>query len=121
MSENTGLKIEKLSEIVKGRHGAYFMVRRDENFAIYQKDKPANCYEVFKIKKIDGKKSAESFNKRFNANYIIEDAPDIKEKYPVDEDFGKIAWAYPTLEKANEKFDFLVDDFKKSQILEVSK
>lgn len=105
-------RVQKLPEIYRGKYGVYFLILRDDNFAIYQKDKPANCYEVFKIKKIDWKKAAQSFNKRFNMNYNIQEEPDIKEKYPVDEDLGKIAWTYPTLEKAKEKFNFLVEEYE---------
>lgn len=108
-------RVQKLPEIYKGKYGVYFLILRDENFAIYQKDKPANCYEVFQIKKIDGKKAAQSFNKRFNMNYNIDEVPDIKEKYPVDEYFGRIAWTYPTVEKAKEKFYFLVEEYREKE------
>jgi len=113
--DEAGLKTKKLSETIKGMHGTYFLIERDENFAIYQKDKPASCYEVFKIKKIDAKKSAEAFSRMYGQSYDLETLPDIKEKYPKDEDFGSIAWTYNSLDKAKEKLEFLKENLIKDK------
>jgi hypothetical protein len=103
------VKIEKLPEIIKSRHGYYHLIERTDACAIYAKDKPVSCYEVFKIRKIDPKKSAESFEKMNGRKYDISALPDIKEKYPKDDDFGKTAWTYKTLSEAVEKFKFLCE------------
>jgi len=105
--------VEKLPEILKGKHGRYFLCERDNDVAIYSKDFPredARCFEVFYIRKIDGKKAAESFNKRFGASYDVDAAPDIKEKYPSDEDFGSLAWTYGNFDMAKKKFNLLQDE-----------
>ncbi len=110
------IKIEKLPEIVKGKHGTYYLAKRNDDIAIYSKDFPpetASCFEVFVIKKIDAKKSAESFAKRFGRVYDIASLPDIREKYPVDEDFGKTAWTYPNLKSAEQRFDVLVAEIER--------
>jgi hypothetical protein len=113
MSEE--LKTEKLPEIVKGRWGKYYLVKRTDDVAIYSKDfeaANARCFEVFLIKKIDAKKAAESFKKRFGTEYDIDTLPDFREKYPRDEDFGKIAWTYPTLELSKIKFDSIINELE---------
>lgn len=108
---------ERLPDVVKSKHGTYYLAKRNKDVAIYSKDFPpetARCFEVFVIRKIDAKKAAESFAKRFGAVYDMESLPDIREKYPVDEAFGKTAWTYPNLEIAMEKFNLLSDEIKKN-------
>jgi hypothetical protein len=112
------VKIEKLPEIVKGKHGSYHLAKRDDDVAIYSKDFPpenAKCFEVFVIKKTDAKKSAESFAKRFGRVYDMNSLPDIREKYPVDEDFGKTAWTYPNLKSAEQRFDVLTQEIERKR------
>lgn len=115
------LKIEKLPEIAKRKNGTFFLGRRNEEVAIYSRFKESpymdapQYHEVFIIKKLDGKKSAESFNKRFGANYDVENAPDIKEKFPSDEDFGKTAWCYQDLKRAEEKYHVLTAEIEKNK------
>jgi hypothetical protein len=114
--------IEKLPEKVKGRYGIYCLVKRNDSVAIYGKeilDKKRECYEVFIIRKVDAKKTAEGIKKWLGIEYDLSSLPDIKERYPNDEDFGKTAWTYPNLESASQRFNVL-SDFIKNKLEEKS-
>ncbi len=111
----SGIIIEKLSETIKKCHGIYCLVIRNEDVAVYRKDSehtPKKIFEVFIIKKIDGKKAAEHFNK-MGGSYDVDSAPDMKEMYPSNESFGYLAWTYPNIEDAMKKFEFLTEREKR--------
>jgi hypothetical protein len=77
-----------------------FQVKRSEKNAIYRvtslKEGTTTCYEVFKIR--ISPKGTQIFDK------VTEDD---EEKYPTAEQFGRIAWAVNTQERAEEIFDML--------------
>ena len=110
-------RVQKLPEIFKCKNGLFVIKVRQENLAIYQKIATKEglidyyYFEAIRIKKINNKKNLERFNKSYGTNYDLENAPDFKEVYPKDEDFGKIAWAYPTLEKANDCIKKIEDKY----------
>lgn len=75
----------------------YTLVERDEDRAIYSQSRGQKiyAYEVFIIKKQNAGKV------NFGGNLVdIED----KEKFPKNEDFGKTAWTYKTIDEARKKF-----------------
>lgn len=84
----------------------YKLVERNDDFAIYEQwnHGVVKCYEVFKIKKIDGSKMNNPHFKEieWTKNYQF------KEKFPKDEDFGYTAWTYKTVDDARKKYQSLV-------------
>ena len=68
---------------------SYTLVLRTGSYAIYEQHVNANLvyYEVFIIPIV---KEKEIFGKKVEAH----------EKFPADEDFGKIAWIYRTFDRA---------------------
>lgn len=82
----------------------YQLIKRSENFAIYeQKNEEFNYkyYEVIKIKK----------SKRdYNAPWGL--VPAGTESYPSSESWGVLGWTYFTLEQAERKFNQLVEEYE---------
>lgn len=78
----------------------YELVVRDDDVAIYkQRLRPGEgclAYEVFKIKKV---KECVIVGKKVEAH----------EAGPSNEDFGRIAWSYPDLERAKKKMAELLE------------
>ena len=113
-----GVKIQKLPEIVTHKNGIFELIKRTEKVALYRKThfkdggKFYPCsydyFEVFIIEKMNLKNYYKFISKKRNINYNLDEIDDFKEKFPSDEDFGKTAWAFRSLEDSNNKFDFLV-------------
>ena len=112
--EIEGKKIQKLPEIVRGAAGLFVMKKRVGNCAIFQKIATRggltnyDYFEVIIIKKSKAKENALRLNNVYNMGYNLEEIPDIKEHYPTDEDFGRIAWAFRDLKSSEERFEELL-------------
>lgn len=91
-------RIKALKEEVNKNGFMYKLVKRNEDRAIYSQHTALGqtcAYEVFKIKK--GKLHPKSSEEDLK-NY------DLSERFPRDEDFGKTAWTYPSLKKAEQAY-----------------
>jgi len=83
----------------------YYLVIRNDVAAIYRQEDPdrgtIGAYEIFKIKI--------QRERIFRDRYFP-----LKERFPSNEDFGKTAWTYPTLEGALFKYQHSTNNVTKS-------
>lgn len=85
---HANVRIKKLNNSIKKNGYRYVLVERTESKAIYQQEKYG--FEVFKIKK--GKPHPKANDDLRNYDAV--------ERFPSDEDFGKSAWTYSSLDQA---------------------
>ncbi len=99
------LNLLKLPEELKKNGFVYKLVKRENAKCIYSQSTPIIAYEVFKTKITNLEKSQQHFNKLNGTD--IKASHEFKEIFPGDEDFGKRAWTYQSLEKALERYNSL--------------
>jgi hypothetical protein len=100
--------IKKLPENIRKNGFDYRLVKRNDERAIYSQHAGLGqiiSYEVFKIKLGDQHKAKERWAKLKNEPFNPDDYEKSYEKFPTNEDFGKTAWTYPTLEQAMVAFE----------------
>jgi hypothetical protein len=91
-------RIKILPEKLKKNGFEYRLIKRISNRAIYSQHEGLGqivAFEVFKIK--TGKPHPKAIDDL--ENY------DVVERFPLDEDFGKTAWTYPSIELAQARFE----------------
>lgn len=98
---NAALDLEKLPLIVKKGGFTHKLIERTDDKCLYQKttDGIPVGYEVFKTR-ITNAKAARIHFAKMNNSSVPDGLPEWKETYPGDEEFGKRAWAYPSLAAA---------------------
>lgn len=105
------LKIKKLPQ-TKSKNGCYYeLVKRTKHVALYSQQYIINNrihakivgYEVFRISVIP------------SCEYRGQIIPTY-EQFALNEDFGKTAWAWPTLVAANKNFEELVSKYPDESI-----
>jgi len=92
----------------KSKNGyEYNLVKRNDKAAIYEQVDPEfpqfKGYEVFQITVTKPSRIQQKNGEKAGMWYQYPET----EKFPGNEDFGKIAWAYSTLGSAQKKFDEL--------------
>lgn len=97
---NTNIQnVKPLEQIIKRNGFSYHQVTRNKKVAIYEqrgKDNSISGYEVFLIKVLPDRKIKNTLILSY-------------EKFPSNEDFGKTAWFYHTLDKAVAKMTELTN------------
>ena len=102
------ISLKKLPEILKKKTFEYRLVKRTNNKLIYSQHNGlgvAIAYEVFKNKIKPLRETKVMWSKRGNIEINPEDFEEYYEVFPTDEDFGKRAWSYGTLETAMKAFN----------------
>jgi hypothetical protein len=89
---NEELRIKKLNNEIKKNGYLYRLVERTETKALYAQEDYG--FEVFKVKLSKPHPKAENDLKLY----------DKVEIFPNDEDFGKIAWSYKSLDEAQKRY-----------------
>jgi hypothetical protein len=89
---NDDIRIKKLKNEIKKNGYMYRLVERTDLKAIYAQEDYG--FEVFKVKLDKPHPKAEEDIKKY----------DKVERFPCDEDFGKHAWTYKTLEEAQKRY-----------------
>ncbi len=110
MDKYTELDLLKLPDELSKMGFKYRLVERQQNKCIYAQYTGDRCvaYEVFKTKIVEHRKRMEELNTRTGRKPIPDIIyPEFKEAWPSDEEFGKRAWSYQSLEKAKENYSSL--------------
>lgn len=92
---NADARIKKLSSEVKKNGYKYRLIIRTDTKAIYAQENYG--FEVFKIRRSKPHPKATEDLKNY----------DKVEIFPNDEDFGKVAWTYPSLEDAQKRYEMI--------------
>ena len=95
------LDLEKLPEQLRKCGFDYKLIKRENDKCIYSQSESGRivAYEVFKTKIIKCRERMIELNKR-SGRSLDKIYPEFKESFPNDEEFGKRAHSYSTLEKA---------------------
>ena len=106
MQNYDNLDLLKLPEVIK-RHGfEYKLLRRTNHKCLYSQfgNNRVESYEVFYTKIVNHRKNMTRLALRDSSIDPMK-YPEFKEVFPSDEEFGKRAWSYPTLELAESAFN----------------
>jgi|SRR5580698_2600884 hypothetical protein len=104
----TSQSIRLLPLEIKKNGFTYKQINRTEDRFIYAQFNKLGriiSYEVFFNKLRDFRKTKERWAKLQNVPFNPEEYEELYEVFPSDEDFGKRAWTYSTLEKAMLAFE----------------
>lgn len=93
-------KIEPLPETKTKNGFNYELVKRSKNAAIYKQSTSDNVVIGYEVFKIVISKAVEIPDKNTGKLY----KQPTREKFPGNEDFGKIAWAYTTIGPAENRY-----------------
>lgn len=100
--------VKKLDNEVKKNGFTYRLVKRNDERCIYSQHNAAAKvvgYEMFKIRLGDQRKVKERWAKLQHKAFNPEDYEELFELFPSNEEFGKRAWSYKTLEEAELAFN----------------
>ncbi len=86
------IRVKKLKNQIRKNGFLYTLVERTDEKAIYAQENYA--FEVFKVKLSKPHPKAQNDLDNY----------DLVEKFPGDEDFGKSAWTFRTLEAAEKRY-----------------
>jgi len=93
--------MQKLKKTYRKNGFNYVQVKRNEKAAIYKQIDPTTGHESYEVFMIKVTKPFTLKSKGKNPKVYNYPA---MEKFPGNEDFGKIAWAYMTIETTTEKY-----------------
>ena len=108
IKDYASLSLKKLPENIRKNGFDYKLIKRTNEKLIYaQYSKSGICigYEFFKNKIKPWRKVKEMWAKKQNDKTDFSNEAEYTEVFPGDEDFGKRAWNYKTLEQAMLAFD----------------
>lgn len=109
ISNYENLSLKKLDETIRKSGFVYKLIMRTSQKCIYAQWEGGItiAYEVFKNRIREYRKMKMSWASKKNEQVNPEDFEEYFEVFPSDEEFGKRAWTYPTLEKALAAYEAL--------------
>jgi hypothetical protein len=100
LNNYNSLNLKKLPAVLARKKYEFHLLERTDAVLMYTQVDPntkkAHSYEVFK--------NRIAVTREINGNSPVFDFSEI---YPLDEEFGKRAWSYPSYELAKTKYDSL--------------
>lgn len=101
------LDLEKLPSEIKNKNYIWRLVQRENGKCLYAQHDGGRiaAFEVFKTLIRKHRERMIELKNRQGYTFNPADYCEYKEAWPCDEDFGRRAWTYPTLELALVKYD----------------
>lgn len=106
----SSLDLEILPKELRKNGFDYKLVKRENNKCIYSQGRGDNVigYEVFRTKIMPHKERMIKMKNTMGTKNDTDALKEFKESFPNDEEFGKRAWNYKTLESATKCYDGLI-------------